>query len=163
MSHPKLHHRFGSESHEYFDLPVGQKTLDISIQQPGEMTPETGLAVASAIAEHHEALTDFFDASGYEDQSHVQPEVRIALPGTYLKHFGDGEKHGNTVIGRLSPTNVEHTTLTVNFGSLHMSIVLKTGDNACEAISDAIGGLIDELLGTFPVCRSEEVLADIFS
>ena len=158
-----LQHRFGSDSHEYFYLPLHQKTLEISIQKPGEMTPEIGMGIASAIAEHREALTDFFDASGYEDQAHVQPELRIALPGTYLKHFGDGEKHGEMMIGRLTPAHIGHASVTVNFGSLHMTIVLKAGGDACEAISSAIGGLVDELLSTFPVCRSEEVLAQMFS
>ncbi len=162
MPQSKLHHRFGSDSHEHFYLPVGLKTLDITVQKPKQMTAAIGLAVATAVAESHEALTDFFAASGYEDEGHVQPEMRIALSGTYLKHLGSGDKRGEVVIGKLADQATEHTSLTVNFGSLHMNIIVDAAEDNCAAIADAIGVLIGEVLATFPACRSEEVLSEMF-
>ena len=160
MSNATLQHRFGSDSHEYFELPIGRKALSITIQNPGKMTSAIGLSVANAIAEHHEALTDLFDAGSYEDQDHVQPDLRIALPGTYLMRFGGGERRGNTDMGKLEEINVQTIGITLNFGRLHCKANLEEIGSVIDTASDAVGALIDELILRLPAPSSVCALND---
>ncbi len=161
MSTSALIHRFGCNSHEYFDLPVGGKTVSITVQKPGEMTLGTGLSIAHAIELHREALTAFFDGERYGDQEHVQPDLRIALPGNYLMHFGGGEKRGNTDMGKLEDVEVKTIGITLNFGQLHCKTNGEQIGSAVDTVSDAVGTLIDDLILRLPVQSSQTVLADM--
>jgi hypothetical protein len=161
MSNASLQHRFGSDSHEYFELPVGRKTLSITIQNPGKMTSEIGLSVANAIAEHRDAMTDFFDAGRYLDQEHVQPDLRIALPGDYLMRFSGGEMRSNTDMGKLETETVKTIGITLNFGQLHCKANMEDIGSAVDTVSEAVGALIDDLILRLPLVPSGRVLADM--
>jgi len=72
---------------------------------------------------------------GYEDQPHVEPQLRVSKPGTYLDM---GEAIGNR------ETHVDRYRLHFSFGSYRVDLDFANASQTADITRDAVSSLLEE-------------------